>query len=98
MTSQMNNALQATIAENVVLIRSIPEKYFTEVEGLVMRSVARGRELSISLMNSRSDTGLPGAVRRSLPEIRTTRPPQSFSLRDSRHSALPMVYEALPCR
>jgi hypothetical protein len=29
MTSQMNNALQATIAENVGLIRSIPEKYFT---------------------------------------------------------------------
>lgn len=46
MTSQMNNALQATIAENVGLIRSIPEKYFTEVEGLVMRSVARGRDLS----------------------------------------------------
>lgn len=45
MTSQMNNALQATIAENVGLIRSIPEKYFTEVEGLVMRSVARGRDL-----------------------------------------------------
>lgn len=46
MTSQMNNALQATITENVGLIRSIPEKYFTEVEGLVMRSVARGRDLS----------------------------------------------------
>lgn len=46
MTSQMNNALQATIAENVGLIRSIPEKYFTEVEGLVMRSVSRGRDLA----------------------------------------------------
>lgn len=45
MTSQMNNALQATITENVGLIRSIPEKYFTEVEGMVMRSVARGRDL-----------------------------------------------------
>lgn len=45
MTSQMNNALQATISENVGLIRSIPEKYFTEVEGMVMRSVARGRDL-----------------------------------------------------
>lgn len=45
MTPQMNNALQATITENVGLIRSIPEKYFTEVEGLVMRSVARGRDL-----------------------------------------------------
>lgn len=46
MTSQMNNALQATIGENISLIRSIPEKYFTEVDGLVMRSVARGRDLS----------------------------------------------------
>jgi len=46
MSAPMNNALQATIAENVGLIRSIPEKYFTEVEGLVMRSVARGRDLS----------------------------------------------------
>lgn len=46
MTAPMNNALQATISENVGLIRSIPEKYFTEVEGLVMRSVARGRDLS----------------------------------------------------
>ncbi|RYM55646.1 phage minor head protein [Serratia proteamaculans] len=46
MTAPMNNALQATIAENVGLIRSIPEKYLTEVEGLVMRSVARGRDLS----------------------------------------------------
>lgn len=45
MTSQMNNALQATISENVGLIRSISEKYFTEVEGMVMRSVARGRDL-----------------------------------------------------
>lgn len=46
MTAPMNNALQATIGENISLIRSIPEKYFTEVEGLVMRSVARGRDLS----------------------------------------------------
>lgn len=45
MTAPMNNALQATIAENVGMIRSIPEKYFTEVEGMVMRSVARGRDL-----------------------------------------------------
>lgn len=46
MTAPMNNALQATITENVGMIRSIPEKYFTQVEGLVMRSVARGRDLS----------------------------------------------------
>lgn len=45
MTPAMNNALQATIAENVGLIRSIPEQYLSQVEGLVMRSVGRGRDL-----------------------------------------------------
>lgn len=96
MTSQMNNALQATIAENVGLIRSIPEKYFTEVEGLVMRSVARGRDLSYLTDELRSDTGLPGAAQRSLPEIRTTRLPQSFSPLDSRRSELPREYGSTP--
>lgn len=46
MTAAMNNALQATITENVNLIKSIPEQYLTQVEGLVMRSVSRGRDLS----------------------------------------------------
>ncbi len=32
----------AIIAENVSLIRSIPEKYFTEVESMVFRSIAKG--------------------------------------------------------
>ncbi|MCU5775114.1 phage minor head protein [Erwiniaceae bacterium BAC15a-03b] len=45
MTAPMNNALQATIAENVGLIRSIPEQYFTQVQTLVMQSVTRGRDL-----------------------------------------------------
>ena len=46
MTPAMNNALQATITENVNLIKSIPEQYLTQVEGLVMRSVSRGRDLA----------------------------------------------------
>lgn len=46
MTPAMNNALQATITENVGLIKSIPEQYLAQVEGLVMRSVGRGRDLS----------------------------------------------------
>lgn len=46
MTAAMNNALQATITENVNLIKSIPEQYLTQVEGLVMRSVSRGRDLA----------------------------------------------------
>ncbi|AYO40729.1 phage minor head protein [Serratia sp. P2ACOL2] len=45
MTAEMNNALQATITENVNLIRSIPQQYLTQVETLVMQSVSRGRDL-----------------------------------------------------
>lgn len=41
-TQAMTEKVDAIIAENVSLIRSIPEKYFTEVEGMVYRSVARG--------------------------------------------------------
>jgi uncharacterized protein with gpF-like domain len=45
-TRAMNDAYQATIAENVGLIKSIPSEYFTQVEGLVMRSVQQGQDLS----------------------------------------------------
>lgn len=45
MTSDMNNALHATITENVNLIRSISQQYLTQVETLVMQSVSRGRDL-----------------------------------------------------
>ena len=45
MTPAMQNTMQSFIHENVNLIKSIPEKYFTEVEGLVMRSVRSGRDL-----------------------------------------------------
>ncbi len=40
-----NDILQAAIAENVALIKSIPEQYFTQIEGMVMRSVQTGRDL-----------------------------------------------------
>lgn len=96
MTSQMNNALQATIAENVGLIRSIPEKYFTEVEGLVMRSVARGRDLSYLTDELQKRYGITRRRAAFIPEIRTTRLPQSFSLRDSRRSELPREYGSTP--
>lgn len=41
-TTAMTEKVDAIIAENVSLIRSIPEKYFTEVEGTVYRALARG--------------------------------------------------------
>lgn len=44
-TRPMQDALNASIAENVGLIRSIPEQYLTQVEGIVMRSYTAGRDL-----------------------------------------------------
>lgn len=45
MSQGMKDILDATVQQNVSLIKSIPEKYFTEVEGLVMRSVQTGRDM-----------------------------------------------------
>lgn len=45
MTPNMRTVYDATIAENVSLIKSIPAQYLDDVEGLVMRSVQRGRDL-----------------------------------------------------
>lgn len=45
MTAAMNDAYQAVRADNVSLIRSIAEQHLTAVEGMVMRSVQRGRDL-----------------------------------------------------
>ena len=46
MTPAMRDVLNATIAQNVNLIRSIPQQYLNEVQGAVMRSVQTGRDLS----------------------------------------------------
>ena len=45
-TAAANDAYQAVIGENVGLIKSIASKHLSEVEGLVMRSVQHGRDLS----------------------------------------------------
>ncbi len=45
MTPAVRDAFNASLAENVGLIRSIPEQYLTQVEGIVMRSYAAGRDL-----------------------------------------------------
>lgn len=46
MTDAMQNASTAIIAENVALIKSIPQQYFTRIESLVMQSVTRGGDLA----------------------------------------------------
>lgn len=45
LTPADQEVLQATIGEQVGLIKSIPEKYLSEVQGMVMRSVAAGHDL-----------------------------------------------------
>ncbi len=45
MTKAQRDILNASVHENVSLIKSIPAKYLGDVEGLVMRSVQTGRDL-----------------------------------------------------
>jgi uncharacterized protein with gpF-like domain len=45
MTPAMRDVYRAVVNENVSLIRSIPAQYFTQIEGIVARSVATGRDL-----------------------------------------------------
>jgi len=45
MTPIMRDVVDATVHANVSLIRSLPAKYFLEIEGIVMRSVQTGRDL-----------------------------------------------------
>lgn len=45
-TPVMRDAMNAVIVENVALIKSIPRKYLTDVEGIVMRGFTQGRDLS----------------------------------------------------
>lgn len=46
LTPELRDIVAAGVTENVSLIKSIPQQYHTQVEGLVMRSVAAGRDLS----------------------------------------------------
>lgn len=41
----VRDVVKASVAEQVSLIKSIPQKYFTEVEGIVMRGVQNGLDL-----------------------------------------------------
>lgn len=45
-TPAMREAMQSIVAENVNLIRSIPERYLTQAETLAMQSVSQGRDLA----------------------------------------------------
>jgi SPP1 gp7 family putative phage head morphogenesis protein len=45
LTPAARDALDAVVAENVGLIRSIASEHLSDVQGILMRSVARGRDL-----------------------------------------------------
>jgi SPP1 gp7 family putative phage head morphogenesis protein len=45
LTPPVNDVIQASVGENVTLIKSIASEHLAEVEGLVMRSVQSGRDL-----------------------------------------------------
>lgn len=47
MTATANDALQAVIAENVGLIRSIASEHLTDVQGILMRAVSGGHDLGV---------------------------------------------------
>lgn len=58
MTPAMRDVMDAAVAENVALIKSIPAQYLTQVEGMVMRSVQTGRDLGQLSKDLREQLGV----------------------------------------
>lgn len=46
MTKSVRQALDAVMFENVSLIKSIPENYFNQIEGIIMRAYASGHDVN----------------------------------------------------
>jgi uncharacterized protein with gpF-like domain len=57
-TKAVNDITQASIGENVALIRSIPSEYHTQVQGIVMRSVQQGRDLGYATQEIEKQFGV----------------------------------------
>jgi len=58
MTPAMRDIRDATVHENVALIKSIPRQYLAQVEGSVMRSVTAGRDLATLVTELREHHGV----------------------------------------
>lgn len=54
MTPVVRDAFEASLFENVSLIKSIPEQYLKQVEGVVMRSYTAGRDLETMVKELRA--------------------------------------------
>ena len=64
MTAAMRDAFNASLDENVSLIRSIPQQYLQQVEGIVARNYATGRDLSTMVQELK--TLYPKAANRAI--------------------------------
>jgi SPP1 gp7 family putative phage head morphogenesis protein len=58
MTPVTRDILNASISENVALIKSIPQQYLGRVEGIVMRSFVQGRDLSTMSTDLQKEFGV----------------------------------------
>ena len=58
LTPGLRDVMSACVAENVSLIKSIPQHFHTQVEGLVMRSVAAGRDLAPLVKDLQKQVGV----------------------------------------
>lgn len=88
MTRSMNDAYQAVIGENIGLIKSIPQEYLADVEGMVMRAVQHGRsmdELTKQLGDLVSLKRKPGETDHSL--LARTKRRAAFIARDQNNKA-----------
>lgn len=81
MTPAVKDIVSASVRENVALIKSIPQQYLKNVEGLVMRSVQRGRDLSTLTDALEKQYGI-------------TRRRAAFIARDQNNKATAVVHDA----
>lgn len=58
MTKEMDMMKEAIIGENVSLIKSIPQQYFTQVESMVMQSVIQGGDIKTLADNLHNRFGI----------------------------------------
>lgn len=58
MTKAQRDILSATVHENVSLIKSIPQKYMTDAEGIVMRAIQVGGDLGKMTKDLQKNLGI----------------------------------------
>lgn len=58
LTAAQNDVVQAAVAENVSLIKSIPEQYLTQVQSIVMAGVQTGRDMHVIAQGLQDQLGV----------------------------------------